>query len=141
MFMSRGIQTSATSMSMLRAIQETFKPTFLIASSVHVDDPYKSFCKGRITERVGYVISVAGWQHRLHKIILHYDKLPLVENSILLLLLPFYCHHRYWVLMNMESRDNRTCSQTPYIAKRENGEAASDDQMFGEISGVFSLNL
>lgn len=39
-----------------------------------------------------------------------YDKLPLVENSVLLLLLPFYCHHRYWVLTNVESMDNTAFS-------------------------------
>ncbi len=60
--------------------------------------------------------------------------------------------------MNMESRDNvslltfpdikrltslvdcvlageneRTCSLTAYIARRENGEAVPDEQMFGEV--------
>ncbi|KAK0243511.1 hypothetical protein EDD85DRAFT_786407 [Armillaria nabsnona] len=38
-------------------------------------------------------------------------------------------------------KNERACSLTPYIARRENGEVAPDEQVFGEISGVTLFNL
>ncbi|PBK94082.1 hypothetical protein ARMGADRAFT_116045 [Armillaria gallica] len=105
-------------------------------------------------------MSVAGWQHRLHKIILHvhhYDSCsidchifiirglvrqiaagreqrPSTAASFLLPLSILGTHeHGSRDKTVLACKNERTCSLTAYIARRGNGEAVPDEQMFGEV--------
>ncbi|KAK0447573.1 hypothetical protein EV421DRAFT_2017215 [Armillaria borealis] len=84
-----------------------------------------------------------------------YKKFLLLENSVLLLLLPFYYHDRYWVLTNVGSRDNPLFSLAKNPQEREdlfpcpvhhdlheNAEAGTDEQMFGpNLSARLAVRL